>query len=212
MADSVTDLLRSEILSARLAPGDRLVELQLAERFGQGRATIRTALVELEKEGLVIREANRGATVRRVSLSEAIQITEARAALEGLVAARAACQATDADRAELAGIIERMTKAVADDELVEYSELNALLHRRIREISDHSVANELVRNLRDRGASHQFRLALMPGRATESLEQHRAIVEAVVAGDGPAAAQAMNNHLSSVIAVLNRWAGIEGVR
>ncbi|MGD9703454.1 MAG: GntR family transcriptional regulator [Acidimicrobiia bacterium] len=205
MPASLTDRLRAEILAGRLPPGERLIELQLTERFHEGRAAIRSALVELEKEGLVVREVNRGATVRRVSITEAIQITEARAAVESLVARHAARNATDADRDELRRIVADMRATVADGQLLAYSNLNATLHQRLREISDHAVANELVRNLRDRAASHQFRLALMPGRAEESLPQHAAIVEAVVAGDEDAAAVAMHAHLESVIGVLRHW-------
>lgn len=205
MPDSVTDLLRTGILTGHFAPGERLIELQLSEHFDEGRAAIRSALVELEKEGLVQREANRGATVRRISLGEAIQITEARAALEGLVAQHAARNATQADRAGLRTTLAEMRKAVAKGELLAYSNLNAALHERLRLISDHAVANELVRNLRDRAASHQYRLALMPGRARQSLPQHAAIVQAVVAGDESAAAEAMRAHLDSVIAVLRQW-------
>ncbi len=205
MPDSVTDLLRTGILTGHFAPGERLIELQLSEHFDEGRAAIRSALVELEKEGLVQREANRGATVRRISLAEAIQITEARAALEGLVAQHAARNATQADRAGLRTTLAEMRKAVAKGELLTYSNLNAALHERLRLISDHAVANELVRNLRDRAASHQYRLALMPGRARQSLPQHAAIVQAVVAGDESAAAEAMRAHLDSVIAVLRQW-------
>ena len=205
MPDSVTDLLRTGILTGHFAPGERLIELQLSEHFDEGRAAIRSALVELEKEGLVQREANRGATVRRISLAEAIQITEARAALEGLVAQHAARNATQADRAGLRTTLAEMRKAVAKGELLAYSNLNAALHERLRVISDHAIANELVRNLRDRAASHQYRLALMPGRARQSLPQHAAIVHAVVAGDERAAAEAMRAHLDSVIAVLRQW-------
>lgn len=205
MPDSVTDLLRTGILTGHFAPGERLIELQLSEHFDEGRAAIRSALVELEKEGLVLREANRGATVRRISLAEAIQITEARAALEGLVAQHAARNATQADRAGLRTTLAEMRKAVGKGELLAYSNLNAALHERLRQISDHAIANELVRNLRDRAASHQYRLALMPGRARQSLPQHAAIVQAVVAGDESAAAEAMRAHLDSVIAVLRQW-------
>ena len=208
MTDSVTDLLRTGILTGRFAPGERLIELQLSEHFDEGRAAIRSALVELEKEGLVQREANRGATVRRISLAEAIQITEARAALEGLVAQHAARNATQADRSGLRTTLAEMRKAVAKGELLAYSNLNAALHERLREISDHAIANELVRNLRDRAASHQFRLALMPGRARQSLPQHAAIVQAVVAGDERSAAEAMRAHLDSVIAVLRQWEAV----
>ncbi|MGH2477971.1 MAG: FCD domain-containing protein, partial [Candidatus Limnocylindrales bacterium] len=66
-------------------------------------------------------------------------------------------------------------------------------------------ADDLVANLRNRAAHHQFRLALVPGRAAESLAQHGAIVEAVTSADGPAAEAAMRTHLTSVIDVLRHW-------
>ena len=202
---SVTDELRAAILSGRFEPGDRLLEVSLADEYACGRAAIRTAIVALTTEGLVEHIANRGASVRRISIAEAIQITEARAALESLIAAQAAEHATVADRAELEQIIADMRQAVAADQGSDYSDLNGGLHRRLREMSGHDVAAELVANLRNRAAHHQYRLALMPGRPAESLEQHAAIVDAVVAGDATAAAAAMADHLQSVIDVLNRW-------
>lgn len=205
---TLTARLRAEILAGRLAPGDRLIELQLTKRFNEGRAALRSALVELEKEGLVQREANRGAVVRRISLAEVLQITEARCALETLVAQHAARRATRADRTALTKLLTSMRDAVSRRDYVTYSECNGVLHARLREISDHRVANELVRNLRDRATSHQFRLALMPGRAEESLPQHEAIINAVVAGDELAAADAMRKHLESVVEVLQRWADV----
>ena len=204
-ADNITDVLREDILTGRFEPGDRLLEVALSEQYSVGRAAIRSALVELTSEGLVEREANRGATVRRISVAEAIQINEARAVLEGLIAARAARNASADDHAELRQIIADMEAAVDDVGGQAYSELNAILHRRLREMSGHNVAAQLVANLRDRSAHHQYRLALMPGRPDESIGQHRAIVEAVVAGDEPGATEAMHDHLMSVIDVLSRW-------
>jgi DNA-binding GntR family transcriptional regulator len=201
----ITDELRAHVLDGTLPPGSRLIELQLAEQYSVSRAAIRAAIGELAKEGLVDREANRGATVRRVALDEAIQITEIRAILEGLIAARAAATATPAEREELAAIVTDMRAAVAEDRLVDYSELNGRLHQRLREISRHLVASDLIANLRNRAKHHEFRLALIPGRAAESLGQHAAIVEAVVAGDAAQAELAMRAHLDSVIAVLRRW-------
>ena len=204
MAD-VSDQLRNDILNGDFPPGERLIELQLSERYGVGRAAVRSAIVELSTEGLVVHETNRGATVRRVPIEEAIEIAEAREVLEALLARRAAERATDSDRSELSQIIIDMRAAVADDRQADYSDLNRVLHRRVREISGHSTASELVANLRNRGAHHQFRLATMPGRSGDSLQQHAAIVKAVVDGDGDAAADAMRTHLSSVQAVLSRW-------
>ena len=208
-SDPITDELRRDILDGVFPPGDRLVELRLSERYGVGRAAIRQALVELAGEGLVERQPNRGATVRRLGIEEAIQITEARSALEAVIAAHAARHATVDERAELLDIERRMRAAVARDAAGEYSDLNTLLHRRLCEMSRHQVAEHLVANLRHRSSHQQYRLARMPGRPAESVEQHAAIVVAVVDGDEAGAAAAMRDHLDSVIAVLNGWAAVE---
>ena len=94
----------------------------------------------------------------RISIAEAIQITQARAVLEGLIAGQAAVHATADDHAELRQIINDMEDAAGDARNQAYSELNRLLHRRLREMSGHEVAAQLVANLRDRAAHHQYRL------------------------------------------------------
>lgn len=204
-ADTVTDDLRRDILSGLFEPGDRLLEIPLAEQYTCGRAAVRSALVALTTEGLVEREANRGANVRRITVAEAIQITEARSALEGLIAATTARNATEGEIAELKQLIADMDAAVGSDDGRVYSDLNARFHRRLREMSGHEVASELVANLRNRASHHQYRLAIMPGRPQESLSQHAAIVAAIANRDSDAAAEAMHAHLRSVIDVLQRW-------
>ena len=203
---NVTDQLRDEILEGVFRPGERLIELNLGERYGVGRAGVRAALLELDSEGLVDREANRGATVRRISLEEAIEIAEVRGILEGLIARHAAANATAGERAELQTIVNDMRDAVGAGDQLAYSKLNAALHRRLREISRHDIADGLVANLRNRAAHHQYRLALMPGRSEVSLPQHEAIVDAVAAGDSDRAEEAMHQHLASVADVLRQWA------
>ena len=98
---TVLEAIRRAILVGELNPGQRLVENELSARFGASRGTVREVLVLLENEGLAMREANRGAWVRPVSKSEAIEITEVRAALEGVCAAHAAARITAAQRQEL---------------------------------------------------------------------------------------------------------------
>lgn len=205
---AVTDRLRNDILSGTFSPGERLVELTLSRDYGVGRAAIRSALVELDKEGLVQREANRGATVRRVPIAEAVQLAEARQALEVLVAGHAASNATAEERRELGQLAERMRTAVSDEDYLGYSELNGLLHRRLPEISGHTVAADLIANLRARSSHHQFRLALRPGRPAESLPEHEAVIEAVLDGDVDGARLAMHEHLESVIVALSHWAAL----
>ncbi|MGD2059236.1 MAG: GntR family transcriptional regulator [Acidimicrobiia bacterium] len=203
---SVLDRLRRDILDGVFSPGERLVEVELSERYDCGRAAIRSALLQLESEVLVDRKANKGAAVHRISVEEAIEITEARRALESLVAAMAAQRSTEETAASLLDVIERMRQAVDSDDATAYSRLNRRLHDELLAMSDHAVATDLVRNLRDRGVQNQFRLAMMPGRQKESMQQHAAIVDAVVAGDSAKAAAAMSDHLDSVIDMLSRWA------
>lgn len=202
--------LRDGILSGEFPPSSRLVELRLAERYDVSRAAVRDAIAELDKEGLVEREANRGATVRNVSLAEAIQITQVRTAVESLIAAQAATVASADEGAELLAIVQQMRDEIPRGDHVGYSELNGLFHRRIREISRHTVAAEVVENLRNRAARHNFRLALVPGRPDESVMQHAALAEAIAAGDAAAADAAMRAHLDSVVDVLRRWGSVIG--
>src|SRR5215470_5559399 len=109
---SLLDKLRMAIYHGELTPGQRLVETELAGRYETSRGAVREALVLLSNEGLVERQRNRGAWVRPVSLKEAIEITEARAVLEGLCAAKAATVITPGERRELKALASPMTEAV----------------------------------------------------------------------------------------------------
>jgi DNA-binding GntR family transcriptional regulator len=196
---AVTEALRAAILAGEFAPRQRLVEIDLCERFGTSRFILRSALSELAAQGLVEFQRNRGARVRDVSLAEAIEITQVRILLEGMLAARAAERVTRADAAGLRALLRDMRAAVQKSELLTYSELNARLHGAIRDIAAHETASRLLRQLRDQTVRHQFSLSLVPGRPTVSLPQHEAIVAAITAREPEEAEQAMRAHLQSVI-------------
>jgi DNA-binding GntR family transcriptional regulator len=199
---AATEAVRDAILHGEYAPGQRLVEVDLCERFGASRFVARAALQELSAQGLVEFERNRGARVRDVPTAEAIEITEVRRLLEGLQAARAAERVTRSEAAMLRRIVTDMRTAVRAAELLRYSDLNAALHAAIRDIAAHETSARLLRQLRDQTVRHQFRLALVPGRPAQSLPQHEAIVSAVLARDPAAAEEAMHDHLQSVIDAL----------
>jgi DNA-binding GntR family transcriptional regulator len=194
--------IRDAIVRGEFVPAQRLVEADLSERFRASRGNVRLALLELTNEGLVEREQHRGARVREISLAEAIEITEVRLVLEGLCAAKATERIDGARRKELRGIGRAMARAVAGGDVVGYSELNHLLHRRIREIAAQSAATRVLERLRAQSVRHQFRLAMQPGRPAASLPEHKAIIEAVCSRDPDAAERAMRAHLRSVIAAL----------
>ena len=201
-SEDVVDHVRRAIHEGDFAPNQRLVEADLSVQFGASRAAVRTALVQLAAEGLVERVQNRGARVRAVSLDEAIEISEVRMVVEGLCAAKAAARAGEEDVAVLQGIAADMRAAVERGDVFGYSELNRRLHATVRSVGGQSVAEGVLERLRGQNVRHQFRLALLPGRATVSLPQHLEIVDAICARDPDRAEAAMRAHLASVIETL----------
>ena len=198
----LVSVLRSAIVGGELVPNQRLVEADLAAEYGAGRANIRAALAELTVEGLVERVQNRGARVRAVSVEEAVEITEVRAALEALCARKAAERITGKEESELQDLARRMKDAVERGDRDSYSECNQSLHARLIEISAQQTAAATIHRLRGQAVRFQFRLARQPGRPAVSLPQHLAIIDAVCAHDPDAAADAMRVHLESVADVI----------
>ncbi|MEO6797735.1 MAG: GntR family transcriptional regulator [Candidatus Dormibacter sp.] len=197
--------LREAIVSGEFQPNERLVEVDLARRLNTGRTSIRAALVRLDQEGLVAREPNRGARVRLVSDREAIEIEQVRIALEILIVRYAAEKVSPADLEDLRVDLLEMRKRLDQGDPLGYSELNARFHQRIWAIAEHETATKLLATLKSQSLRFQFRTILRPGRTERSLEEHRAIVEALSARDPEASERAMTQHLSHVVETL-KWA------
>ncbi|SEJ37817.1 GntR family transcriptional regulator [Demequina mangrovi] len=194
----VVEELKAAILRGEFSPRQRLVEIELCEQFDASRFAVRAALQALEADGLVERQRNRGARIREIGIDEAVEITEVRQVVEGLIARRAA-ERVSVDEAEaLAAIGRAMHEAVAAGEVAEYSDLNARLHSMLRDIARHEKANSIIAHLHGQMVRHQFALSRVPGRSKVSVHQHQAIIDAVVEGDGDAAEQAMRTHIASV--------------
>ncbi len=202
----VTDLIRDAIVRGEYSPNQRLIEADLSSTFAASRATVRTALLELASEGLVERLPNRGSRVRAISLDEAIEIIEVRMGVESLCAAKAAAKISDTDAAALEQLRDEMTVAVADGDLVEYSRLHQYLDLRIRELSGHATASDVLARLHAQSVRHQFKLSSRPARAKVSVLQHAAIVDAIVARDPGRAERAVREHMLSVIDALRELA------
>lgn len=198
--------LREAILSGAFMPNEHLVEADLAKMLETGRAAVRGALARLEHEGLVERMPYRGARVRRISETEAIEIVEARAALEALVARQAAKNATPDDVTELHAILDELREHSRANDLLAYSDTNARLHRKIISIAKHSTAERLIATLNAQNVRFQYRTILAPGRPAHSLKEHETIVNAIATGDADAAEAAMRTHLSHVAETLRTLA------
>jgi DNA-binding GntR family transcriptional regulator len=194
--------LRRAITRGDMAPGQRLVEAELAELHGVTRNGVRLAIDTLIGEGLVERIPNRGARVRAVSQAEAIEITECRMVLEGLIARKAAERITAAEVLRLRGHASSMRQAVAGGELLAYSTLIADLHELLRDVARQPTATALIERLQAQIVRHQFQLSLRPGRPQRSLAELEELIQAVADRDPDRAEEAARAHLQNVIAAL----------
>lgn len=198
-AGEVAEILRRAIVAGELAPNERLVELDLARDLLTNRAVVRGALAQLEQQRLVVREPNRGVRVRTYTSEEAAEILETRAALEGLIARKAAHRIDAAGERQLGAILEAMRGCRDAGDLLAYSQLNAQFHRTILEIGHHETAAMLLAGLHSQAVRYQFRTVLEPGRIARSLGEHQAIYEALRAHDEAAAERAMHAHIRAVV-------------
>lgn len=206
--DDVYAVLRDQIAAGELRPKERLVEADLVNSLGAGRAAIRTALVRLEQDRLVERERNRGARVRLVPVDEAIEIVETRSVLEGLIARRAAERIKDDEAEELRADLAELRDRLDRGDLLGASDANATFHRRISAIAGHATAQRLISSLHSQMVRFQYRTILIPGRSTSSFAEHSAIAEAILNRHPAAAERAMRSHLSHVAEALRSDAGV----
>ena len=203
-AASSYDALRDAIVRGDIAPDARLVESELSTTFDMSRGAVRTALIRLEQDGLVVREPHRGARVRRVSDEEAVEILQARAVLEGLAARQAAERIDGAGSARLQACLARQRRLLERGDLLAASDVNAELHGTLLELSGHRTAIRLISSLNAQTVRYQYRTILIPGRPAASVAEHAAIVGAVTAGRPREAESAMRRHLLNVAGAVER--------
>ena len=198
------DALREAIVRGDIAPDARLVESDISTAFDMSRGAVRTALIRLEQDGLVVREPHRGARVRRVSDGEAVEILQARSVLEGLAARQAAERIDEEGAQRLRACLDRHRELLERGDLLGASDANGDLHATLLELSGHATAQRLIQSLNAQTVRYQYRTILIPGRPAASVAEHAAIVEAVTSGDATAAEAAMRGHLFNVADAVRR--------
>jgi DNA-binding GntR family transcriptional regulator len=197
LREQVLDLLRQAIVEHRLKPGQRLIERELVEQIGVSRTTIREVLRQLAAEGLVATIPQRGAVVAVPSDEEAAELYEVRAALEALAARRFVAHASDSQVRALRAAFDEVEEAMT----VDGGEILPMLHAKDRfydvllKGSGNRSIHSILAGLTARVSVLRATSMSQPGRAAKSVEEIRAIVEAVEAGDGEAAAQACVFHV-----------------
>ena len=135
LKDRVSELIKSAILSGKLEPGDRIVEMKLAADLGVGTTAVREALFELEAQGFVTRLTNKGTFVTELSKDDVAQILSVRRELEGLAVQLLEQRATEKDIALLRGIVGEMREAARHSNLQNFYRSDLEFHRTIWALS-----------------------------------------------------------------------------
>lgn len=183
--------LLEEIRRGDLKPGDRLVELDLAERFGISRTPVREAIRQLESDGLVAHRPRTGAVVRTLDYAEIAELYEMRAVLEATAARFAARAASDIEIDELAAINRDMAASTSHFEI----------NRQFHTVLLNAARNRFL--IRSVEAVQKTLLILGPStlaesqRAEEAIAEHEAIVTAIADRDAPRAEAAMRAHIEA---------------
>lgn len=193
LRDQVKEILLKRILDGEYSPGDRLVEMHLAQEFEISQAPVREALRELEVLGFVTSEPHRGTRVRAVTKSELTEIYPVRAALEE-VAARAATSRLNGNIEALEAELRAMHAANEMGDLYEEVRHDVEFHRLIVEASGNRVLQDMWRSLRIEARTLISVLKVHIG-GYELAEMHRPILEALAEGDAEKAGLLLRKHV-----------------
>ena len=202
-ANSLTSAVHAEIerliLDGELAPGAKLTEALLADRLGVSRGPIREAFRILEEAGLVRLEKNRGVFVRSIPLAEAMEIYDLRAMLDESAGRQLAERITVEQARELRTMVEQMERLVKEGHNTsasdQYHLLNLAFHDRLVECVGNRKLIALYRRL-VKELSLFRRVNLADGKQVPvSVQEHRAILKAITAGDADGAGLALRTHV-----------------
>lgn len=198
IVESIADRLRARIVANELPEGDTLRQEAIAEAYAVSRMPVREALRQLEAEGLVVFELNKGAVVSRLRVSEVEELFDLRRLIECDLIERAAPKATEDDFLECRRHLEASELAYADGDVRRWGELNWAFHEALYKPAgrDRSLSLSQMLNLNtDRYVRIQLSLEHAAlGRATED---HQGLLDAYEKGDGKLAARLLARHLNT---------------
>lgn len=179
LRELVFDSLREAIIQGHLKPGERLMEMQLAEEMGVSRTPVREAIRKLELEGFVVMIPRKGAYVSSISVKDIVDVFEVRAALEGLAAGLAAERITDEELDKLERLLVRITEISDKDELEDVVDIDTEFHDLIYRACRNERLVQIITHLREQIQRFRTTSLAQPGRLRDALSEHRLIVEAI---------------------------------
>jgi DNA-binding GntR family transcriptional regulator len=192
------DYIKKRIMSRIYAPGQKIMDSQIAAELNISRTPVRDALRLLEHEGFLVGQAGKGWNVYALSLQDINEIFDVKVELEGMLARKAAACTDKKLRAQLKKTLEGMKTAekVKDNETWRKHDLE--LHRIMLAMAANKRAARIINDLNDQWYRVRIGLVAMEGRVHRSNLEHTAFVESILAGNGDDAAQQMRSHLNNL--------------
>lgn len=197
LRDLVFTTLRQAILKGELSPGERLMEIQLAEKLGVSRTPIREAIRKLAKEGLVIMVPRKGAEVAGISEKMLKDVLEVRMTLEKLALRLALSHAGAREIERLEEAEEAFKTAVEGKQLIDMAEADERFHFIIYEAADNDKLRELLNSLKENMYRYRLEYLKDENYRKSLMQEHNAIIEAFKRKDLEAGLLVTEKHIDN---------------
>lgn len=202
LREGIYQKIRDNITYGKLSPGERLIEGKLCKEFQTSRTPIREALRQLENEGLIIFERNKGITVSKLSVKQVEEIYNLRCLLESYAAGLCAKRVEKKQIFYLKGIQVKLKKAAKDFDLLSWLYNNTLFHDFFSEHCGNQNLTQILDALKRQIYRYKYIIVRIPGYFEAYLEQHESILRGVEKSDIKMAEKYMRIHLESIKNVL----------
>lgn len=197
LRDVVFNTLRQAILTGELKPGERLMEIHLADKLGVSRTPIREAIRKLELEGLVTMIPRKGAEVARITEKSMNDVLEVRRAMDALCAELACERITDEETAQLRQACVAFETAVKTRDVKKIAQADVELHDIIVKATGNQRLVQLINNLSEQMYRYRFEYIKDISQHQRLIEEHRVIYESILKKDRETASQAARVHIDN---------------
>lgn len=197
LRDVVFHTLRQAIITGEFAPGERLMEIALAERLGVSRTPVREAIRKLELEGLVVMVPRKGAEVAKITEERLRDVLEVRCALEELAATLACQRINEEGKEKLVNCHEQFVEAVKQGDTLEIADQDEAFHECIFEQTGNDRLLQIIHNLKEQ--MYRYRMEYLKDKRTYKvlIEEHDTIRRALKKHDKAKAGNAIRSHIEN---------------
>ena len=199
LRDVVFNTLRQAILRGELKPGERLMEIQLANKLGVSRTPIREAIRKLELEGLVLMIPRKGAEVAEITEKSLRDVLEVRRALEELAVQLACEKITKEEIRELERVAKEFQQVVNSSDITEIAEVDVCFHDIIYTATDNQKLIQLLNNLREQMYRYRVEYLKRDGVFPQLIAEHEAIIRHIENNEKEKATEVMSRHIDNQV-------------